>query len=68
MLGRNVRVSPWPYLKPGDRVRVERGPLHGLEGTLLRGNDGFRLVIGIEFLQRSIAAELAAEMITPCCF
>jgi hypothetical protein len=59
-------VSPWPYLKPGDRVRVERGPLRGLEGSLIRGNDGFRLMIGIELLKRSIAPELEAEMISPC--
>src|ERR1700686_4358002 len=29
-------VRPWPYLKLGDRVRVEHGPLRGIEGTLLR--------------------------------
>ncbi len=66
MLGSNVPVSPWPYLKPGDRVRVERGPLKGLQGSLIRGTDGFRLVIGIQLLHRSIAAELEAEMISPC--
>lgn len=65
MLGSGAPVSPWPYLKPGDRVRVERGPLRGLEGTLLREKDGLRLVIGIELLQRSIAAELEATMIAP---
>jgi transcription antitermination factor NusG len=66
MLGSNLPLSPWPYLRPGDRVRVERGPLRGLEGTLLREKDAFRLVIGIELLHRSIAAELDAEMISPC--
>lgn len=66
MLRSNLPVSPWPYLKPGDRVRVERGPLRGLEGTLLREKDSFRLVIGVELLQRSIAAELEAEMVSPC--
>lgn len=59
-------VGPWPYLRPGGRVRIERGPLRGLEGTLLREKDVFRLVIGVELLQRSIAAELSPEMITPC--
>src|SRR5580700_2140889 len=29
-------LSPWPFLKEGDRVRVERGPLKGVEGTLLQ--------------------------------
>ncbi len=59
-------VRPWPYLKPGDRVRVERGPLRGLTGTLIREKDIFRLVIGVDLLQRSIAAELDPSMIVPC--
>jgi len=65
-------VCPWPYLKPGDRVRVERGPLRGVEGTLLREKTnssketaGLRLVIGVEMLQRSIAVELEPDMVVP---
>ena len=58
-------VRPWPYLKPGDRVRVERGPLRGLEGTLLRERDSVRLIIGVEMLRRSISVELEAGMVTP---
>jgi transcription termination/antitermination protein NusG len=59
-------VRPWPYLKPGDRVRVERGPLRGVEGTLLRKeSDCLQLVIGIEMLRRSLAVEVEADMVTP---
>ena len=58
-------MRPWPYLRPGDKVRVERGPLRGLEGTLLREKDSLRLIVGIEMLQRSIAAELEPEMVAP---
>ena len=65
MLASNLPVSPWPYLRPGDRVRVERGPLRGMEGTLIRETDSLRLVIGIQLLQRSIAAEIEAGMILP---
>jgi transcription antitermination factor NusG len=61
-----LAVRPWPYLKPGDRVRVERGPLRGVEGTLLREErDCLQLVIGIEMLQRSLAVEVEAYMVTP---
>ncbi|HSP70100.1 MAG TPA: transcription termination/antitermination NusG family protein [Bryobacteraceae bacterium] len=59
------RWAPWPYLKAGDRVRVERGPLRGLEGTLLRTKDALRLVIGVELLQRSMAVELDRTVIGP---
>jgi len=65
MLAAKVRLSPWPYLKAGDRVRVERGPLRGLEGTLLRDSGEARLVVSVELLQRSIAAEVDPEMVVP---
>jgi len=58
-------VCPWPYLKLGDRVRVEHGPLRGIEGTLLRQvvRERWQLVIGVEMLQRSLAVELEPEMV-----
>jgi transcription antitermination factor NusG len=65
MMSAKVRLSPWPYLKAGDRVRVERGPLRGLEGTLLRDGGEARLVVSVELLQRSIAAEVDPEMVVP---
>jgi len=60
-----VPLSPWPYLEAGDRVRVERGPLKGIEGTLLRTQDGAHLVVGIELLQRAIACHLDPDMVVP---
>lgn len=65
MLAAGVALRPWPYLRAGDRVRVERGPLRGLEGTLLRDGSGARLVIGVELLQRAIAAEVDPYAVVP---
>ncbi|MEP6961886.1 MAG: transcription termination/antitermination NusG family protein [Acidobacteriota bacterium] len=65
MVASKVPLTPWPYLKPGDRVRVERGPLRGLEGTLLRENERSRFVVSVELLQRSIAAEIDPDMVVP---
>lgn len=56
---------PWQYLGVGDKVRIERGPLRGVEGTLLQEPEGFRLVIGVELLRRSIAVKVDAQMIAP---
>lgn len=58
-------VRPWPHLRPGDRVRIEDGPLRGVEGTLLKEKDSLRLVLGVELLQRSIAVELEPESVVP---
>jgi transcription antitermination factor NusG len=65
LLALNVPLAPWPYLKPGDRVRVEHGALRGLEGTLLRTKESLRLVIGVDLLERSIAVELDREAVIP---
>jgi transcription antitermination factor NusG len=64
-LASRLPLRPWPYLKAGDRVRVERGPLKGVEGTLLREKDYARLVIGVDLLQRSVAVEISPEAIVP---
>lgn len=65
MVSSRLPLSPWPFLKAGDPVRLERGPLKGLEGTLVRHRDQYRLVVGVELLQRSIAVEVDPDMITP---
>jgi transcription antitermination factor NusG len=64
-LDSNLTLGPWPYLQAGDKVRIERGPLRGIEGILLREKTGFRLVLGVEILQRSVAVEVDPEMVTP---
>jgi transcription antitermination factor NusG len=58
-------LAPWPYLKAGDRVKVEVGAMRGIEGTLLRTKDALRLVISVELLQRSIAVEVDREAVVP---
>ena len=69
VMASKLPVRPWPRLQPGDRVCVQRGPLRGVEGVLLRersgANGSLHLVIGVEMLQRSMAVELEPEMIVP---
>jgi len=65
VMASRLPARPWPYLKPGDRVRIERGPLRGLEGTLLREKDRLRLVIGVEMLQRAMSVEMEIDMVEP---
>ena len=51
-------MGPHPFLKEGDKVRLRSGPLAGLEGILQRRKDGYRLVLSIELLGRSVAVEV----------
>jgi len=59
----HLRAEPWPYLHVGDQVRIEKGPLAGLTGVLIRVKSSFRLVVSISLIQRSIAAEIEVDMI-----
>jgi transcription antitermination factor NusG len=62
-LGAGCNVEPWPYLTAGDRVRLEDGPLAGIEGILLREKSGSRLIVSVELLQRSVAVEIGRESV-----
>ena len=57
-MSNGICPEPHPYLKAGRRVRVKYGPLAGVEGFLVRRKDKFRVVISIDLIMRSIAAEV----------
>ncbi|PYT79029.1 MAG: NusG-like protein [Acidobacteria bacterium] len=57
--------QPWMFLKVGQRVRVEVGPLSGLEGVLLTFKGRYRLVLSVTLLQRSVALEVESDWVTP---
>ncbi|MGO4883533.1 MAG: transcription termination/antitermination protein NusG [Bryobacteraceae bacterium] len=63
ILASGLRSQPWPYLRVGQRARIERGSLAGLEGVLIREKDSLRVVVSVELLQRAVAVEIDREMI-----
>ncbi len=56
---------PWPFLEIGQRVRVEYGPLCGLEGILLDFKGHHRLILSVILLQRSVAVEVDGAWVIP---
>ena len=58
-----AKAAPWPYLRAGQRVRIERGCLEGVSGTLLRENDSCRIVVNVEILQRAVAVEIDRDLV-----
>jgi len=50
--------QPWPFLQIGHRVRIEHGPLCGIEGILLGFRGHQRLVLSVTLLQRSVAVQV----------
>jgi transcription antitermination factor NusG len=55
--------EPWPYLQIGEKVRVDCGPLSGLEGILINIKGSHRLVLSVTLLQRSVAVEVNAAWV-----
>jgi transcription termination/antitermination protein NusG len=58
VLSSGVGCAPHPFLQEGDRVRIIRGVLAGIEGTFLRSITDSKLVISIEMIQRSMAINI----------
>ena len=57
-LMRSGRFEPHPFLRKGCRVRVRSGPMSGTQGILVRRKDQCRIVVSIDLIQRSVAAEV----------
>jgi transcription antitermination factor NusG len=60
-----VRAEPCPFLSVGDKVRMKTGPLAGLEGILVQKKHGFRFILSMDLIMKSVAVEVDAADIEP---
>lgn len=60
-----LTMEPWSYLEVGQSVRLEQGPLAGLEGILVEIRKQHRIVVSVTLLRRSTAVEIDREWATP---
>jgi len=58
-------LAPWPYLRIGQNVVIDSGPLAGLRGVVLRDQKAWRVVVSIEALDRSVSVEVDRDAIEP---
>lgn len=65
LIASGLAVTPWSYIEAGDPVRIEMGPLTGLEGTLVRLKNECRLVVSVTLLRRSVSVEVDRECVQP---
>ena len=56
---------PWPFLRAGQKVYLEEGPLRGLNGILTVVNEKPKVVVSVTMLQRSIAVEVDRGWLRP---
>jgi transcriptional antiterminator RfaH len=57
--------QPWPFIAAGDRVRIVRGALCGMEGILIAFKGSHRLILSVTLLQRSVAVEVDSALVAP---
>jgi transcription antitermination factor NusG len=58
-------VQPWPFLRLGQRVRLQSGPLTGVEGIFLSVKDECHLILSITLLQRAVSVVIANDAVAP---
>jgi transcriptional antiterminator RfaH len=58
-------LIPFPWLGPGDAVRIREGPFRGYLGVIVREKGAQRLVVSVSMLRRSVAVELERESLAP---
>jgi transcription antitermination factor NusG len=57
-LDHDCKLQPHPVLQAGQRVRITRGALTGIEGILVRNKGISRLVLSIGLITRAVAVEV----------
>ena len=60
-----LQAEPRSYLNIGEKVRIEVGPLAGVEGILLALKGSNRLVVSVSLLQRSVSVEINESWVIP---
>jgi transcription termination/antitermination protein NusG len=60
----NCPVQPFPYVRTGKRVRIEKGLLAGTEGIVLSFKPALRLILSITLLQKSALLEVEQGQIS----
>jgi transcription antitermination factor NusG len=58
-------LQRWPFIQPGDLMRIEGGALDGLVGSFVEHCKRCRIVISVTLLQRSVAVEVDGLCVTP---
>jgi transcription antitermination factor NusG len=64
-LASGTRCAVVPLLRVGDRVRVVRGALQGLEGIMMRTTSSCRLVVSVAMIQQSVAIDVGLSDVEP---
>jgi len=60
-----LSAEPWPFLETGQQVRLEEGPLAGMEGILIGTSKKDQLIVSVTLLKRSISIAIERRWVAP---
>jgi transcription antitermination factor NusG len=58
-------LDPYPYLKAGQRVRIKRDSLVGIEGVLVEKQGQHMLVLSVDILRQGVCLKIDASEVDP---
>jgi transcription antitermination factor NusG len=58
-----ANCEPHPYLEKGQRVRIIRGALEGIEGFLIEHRSQCRVLVAVDVLARSVSVQVSRDMV-----
>jgi transcription antitermination factor NusG len=58
-------AQPHPYLREGDRMIITSGVMAGMEGVLLRRQNGSRMVIALDSIGKAFVVEVDSALLAP---
>lgn len=58
-------AQPHPYLKEGDRMTITSGVMEGMEGVLLRRQNGSRMVVALDSIGKAFVVEVDSALLVP---
>jgi transcription antitermination factor NusG len=63
VLRSGLHCASWPSLVIGQKIRLEKGPLCGLEGVLARIGNQNKIYVSVTLLQRSVSVEVDSDWV-----
>jgi transcriptional antiterminator NusG len=58
IMDQRIPLTPYEFVKVGDRVRIRGGALHGIEGILVAIKNDRSLVVSVDLIQKSVAIRI----------
>jgi hypothetical protein len=59
------KVYPYDFVREGQKGRVKKGPLSGVEGIIVTKANNYRLVISVESIMQSISVSIESDNVEP---